>query len=256
MKHAIVSDIHSNLQALEAVLNEIRQLGCDEILSLGDIVGYGGEPNECVELLIERSVISIKGNHDKAAAGTEEPWNFNPIAKEAALWTRENLTDRNKAHLAGLPDYRDYGTYVLVHGAVSDPDKYITGPYEAEPEFDLMGDRGICFFGHTHACALYARSDSEIRIIDVSKIPPDKKSLHIQLEKDTKYLINPGSVGQPRDRDPRASYLIYESTDTARDSTRTSVELRRAEYDIESAKKKIMAAGLNRALAERLTYGY
>lgn len=248
MKYAIISDIHSNLQALEAELNDIRKLECDEILSLGDIVGYGGEPNECVELLIERSVISIKGNHDKAASGTEELWNFNPIAREAALWTRGKLSPKNKEYLVNLSGSKDYGTFILVHGAVSDSDKYITGLYEAEPEFDLMGDKGICFFGHTHVGALYVRTGSKARIKNVNKIPPDKKSLSFQLEKDAKYLINPGSVGQPRDRDPRASYLIYDNSG--------SVEFRRVEYDIETAQKKIVGAGLNRALAERLMYGY
>jgi len=230
------------------VLNDILQLECDEILSLGDIVGYGGEPNECVGLLREKSVVSIIGNHDKVAAGIKEPINFNPIAREAVLWTRDNLKEENKEYLKNLPENINYGNFILVHGAISNPDKYITGLYEAESEFDLLGDAKICFFGHTHVGAVYARKEKDVRNIYVNKIPPDKKSLNIELEKDTEYLINPGSVGQPRDRDPRVSYLIYDD--------RGSVEFRRLEYNIESAQKIILEAGLSKTLAERLTYGH
>jgi len=248
LKYAIVSDIHSNLQALHAVLRDIDNHNCDVIISLGDIVGYGGEPNECIGLLREISVTSIKGNHDRVAAGIEEPVNFNPIAREAALWTRDNLTYGNKEYLNNLPDNKDYGEFIIVHGAISDPDKYINGIYEAETEFDLLGGAEICFFGHTHVSAVYARTNRKVRNIYVNKIPPDKSSLYIELEKHVMCLINPGSVGQPRDRDPRASYIVYDNSG--------SVEFRRVGYDVESAQKKIIGAGLDRALAERLSYGY
>lgn len=238
MKYAIISDIHSNLEALQAVLNDILQLECDETLSLGDIVGYGGEPNECIELLREKSVTSIIGNHDRVAAGIEEPVNFNPIAREAALWTREKLTYGNKEYLASLPDSKDYGNFLIVHGAISDPNKYITGQFEAEPEFDLMGEADICFFGHTHVRAVYAHNSNKLFDMNIK----------LELEKDITYLVNPGSVGQPRDRDPRASYLIYDNSG--------NVEFRKVRYDVESAQKKIIDSGLDKMLAERLAYGY
>ncbi len=247
MKYAIISDIHSNLQALKAVLDEIHLLKCDHILSLGDIVGYGAEPNECVGLLREKSAASIIGNHDKVAAGIEEPLNFNPIARETALWTRENLTHENKEYLAALPESKDYGNFIIVHGAISDPDKYIIGQLEAEPEFDLLRGAGLCFFGHTHVGAVYRRKEKKVQDIYVSKIAEDKISLEIQLEEEAEHLVNPGSAGQPRDRDPRASYLIYDD--------RGSLEFRRVRYDVESAQKKIIEAGLNKVLAERLKYG-
>ena len=245
MRYAIISDIHSNLEALESVLGDMAHQNCGEVISLGDTVGYGGNPNECVELIRGMSVTSIIGNHDKVALGVEEPWNFNPVAREAALWTRDELSPGNKEHLASLPESEDYGNFIIVHGALSDPDKYILGRHDAEPEFDLLGDRELCFFGHTHVAAAYARKDSEVRNINVS---PDKEGLYIQIEKQMKYLINPGSVGQPRDRDPRASYIVYDTEGT--------VEFRRVAYDIESAQKKILDAGLNNMLAERLSYGF
>lgn len=238
MKYAIISDIHSNLEALLAVLEDAERRSCDKIISLGDIVGYGASPNQCVELIRENSAASIIGNHDKVAAGIEEPLNFNQVAREAALWTRENLTYENKEYLAGLSESKDYGNFIIVHGAISNPDKYITARFEAESEFGLMRDAGVCFFGHTHVPAAYLYKDNTSLVM----------SDIIEIEKDAKYLINPGSVGQPRDRDPRASYLIYDE--------RGSVEFRKVSYDIKAAQKKIIEAGLNKALAQRLAYGY
>ena len=133
---------------------------------------------------------------------------------------------------------RDYGSFLVVHGAISNPDKYVTGEFEAEPEFDYMGDASVCFFGHTHVPALYSSANNE---------PPDMRA-KIVLDSGAKYLINPGSVGQPRDMDPRASYLIFD--------TRGAVEFRRVSYDVEKAQRKILDSGLPRVLADRLTYGY
>ena len=248
MKYALISDIHSNLDALQAVLGEIDQHKPGKILCLGDIVGYGAQPNECVQLLRERSITSVIGNHDKAACGMEEPYNFNPAACEAALWTRDVLTRDNSEYLKNLPERGEYDDFLIVHGAVSDPDKYILSVYEAGQELELLGDAPLCFFGHTHVRAVYVLRDGSAREATWVEIESDKDVRYLDLDKDTKYLINPGSVGQPRDRDPRASYLIYDRGGR--------VEFRRAEYDIESAQNKIIEAGLNKVLAERLAYGY
>lgn len=248
MKYALISDIHSNLEALQAVLGEIGRLNTDKTLCLGDIVGYGAQPNECVQLLRGSSITSVIGNHDKTACGIVEPYNFNPVAREAALWTRDVLTRDNSEYLKTLPERVEYGDFLIVHGAVSDPDNYILSVYDAEHEFELLGDAPLCFFGHTHIRAAYARSDGSVREAAVAGIGSDKDALDLDFDKDTKYLINPGSVGQPRDRDPRASYLIFERG--------SRVEFRRVEYDIESSQNKIIAAGLDKVLAERLAYGY
>ena len=238
MKYAVISDIHSNLEALRAVLDDAMRFKPDEVISLGDVVGYGGSPNECVEVLRERSVTSIIGNHDMVAAGLEEPVNFNPLAREAVLWTRETLTVENRDYLAGLPEKRDYENFTIVHGALSHPDKYILGRFEAETEFTLMGDKSLCFFGHTHVPVVYSDKDESSYSLEAE----------LALEAENKYLINPGSVGQPRDRDPRASYLIYDSPE--------QIEFRKVEYDIEAAQKKVLDSGLPGILAERLQYGY
>lgn len=239
MKYAIISDIHSNLEALLAVLRDRELSNTDEIISLGDAVGYGASPNECIQLLIDKSVTSIIGNHDKVAAELEEPYNFNPVAREAVLWTRGMLSNENKEYIKSLPITRDFGSFIAVHGAVSSPDKYITGRFEAEPEYILMEDARVCFFGHTHVPAVYSSKN------DYEYFPAAK----LTLNHETKYLINPGSVGQPRDNDPRAAYIIY-------DTNEGTIEYKRVSYDIAVAKRKIMDAGLPEVLSERLSYGY
>jgi putative phosphoesterase len=225
MKYAVISDIHSNLEALRSVLSGIDAIGPDAIICLGDIVGYGADPNACADIIREREIPSVMGNHDAAAAGVTEPYNFNSAVREAALWTRSELTKENRSFLAALPDRLETEHFLAVHGAISDPDKYILVYRDAEPEFSLMGGHTLCFFGHTHVPAHHK-----------SPAGPER------------HLINPGSVGQPRDRNPRAAYVIYD--------TESGIEFRRAEYDIRSARKKIIEKGLDPRLAERLSYGY
>ncbi len=240
MRYAIISDIHSNLEALKRVLEEIDRLGVDKTVCLGDIVGYGGNPNECVEVIKERNVESIIGNHDKVACGKEEPYNFNPVARAAALWTRKELTPDNREFLNNLPDTRFLDDFLMVHGAVSDPDLYIVSSYDALMEFRLMKKNSVCFFGHTHVRTCYTLLNDDVR---------QSFDHELRIEPDYKYLINPGSVGQPRDRDPRASFLIF-------DKKEGSVKFIRLEYDIEKAQRKIIEAGLDRRLADRLSSGW
>jgi len=239
MKYAIISDIHANLEALDATLKQIDKLSVDKIICLGDIVGYGANPNECVERIRQRKIDSIIGNHDAVACGKTEPDNFNPVAKDAAIWTRSSLTEENKKFFSELPESRLVDDFLIVHGAISDPDHYIFTAYDALIEFNLMKKQSVCFFGHTHVRTYYMfQNDSSTSHYDYE----------FKIDAKAKYLINPGSVGQPRDRDPRASFLVY-------DMEKRTVEFTRVEYDISSAQKKIVEAGLDRRLAERLSFG-
>lgn len=239
MRYAIISDIHANLEAFLAVLDEIDRSEADKVICLGDIVGYGANPNECIEIIKERRIISLIGNHDKAACGLTEPYNFNPAARQAALWTRGELTPGNKEYLKCLPDEGLIDGFMIVHGAPSDPDKYILSEYDALEEFPLLRENKLCFFGHTHVSVIYSLSG---RVVEVTRAG------QVRLREGVKYLVNPGSVGQPRDRDPRASFLIYDEPGDA--------EYGRVSYPIEAAQKKIIERGLDRFLAERLSLGY
>lgn len=225
MKYAVISDIHANLEAFLSVLSDIDALRPDSVVCLGDIVGYGADPNACVDIIRERNMPSVMGNHDAAASGVTEPYNFNPAAREAALWTRNELSKKNRDFLAALPESIETEHFLAVHGAISDTDKYILDYGDAEPEFYLMGPHRLCFFGHTHVPARHK-----------SPSGPER------------FLVNPGSVGQPRDGNPRAAFLIYD--------TDTGIEFRRAEYDIASAQEKIIESGLDKRLAERLSDGW
>lgn len=238
MKYALISDIHANLEAFSSVLAEIDRSGVEKIICLGDIVGYGADPNACVEIVRERNITSILGNHDAAACGLYEPTHFNPAARHAVLWTRTELTRENNEFLRNLPDRIVIDNFLAVHGAISDPDKYIISAYDAEPEFALLDKQDICFFGHTHVAVCYALENKHVREITGPEI---------EFADGVKYLVNPGGVGQPRDGDPRASFIIYDSEGRA--------EYRRIAYDIQTAQEKIINKGLNRMLAERLSYG-
>jgi predicted phosphodiesterase len=239
MRYAIISDIHSNLEALNRVLEEIDRIGVDEVICLGDVVGYGANPNECVEAIRERKIEPVMGNHDVVACGKREPLNFNPVARDAALWTRSVLTSENREFLCNLLDVKEIGNFLIVHGAISDPDLYIFSDYDALPEFKLMEKHSLCFFGHTHVRICFIFLNGNVNHFFDYEFRVDLKA---------KYLINPGSVGQPRDRDPRASFLIYNSKEG-------SVKFIRLEYDMSSTQKKIIEAGLSRRLADRLSFG-
>ncbi|MBI5562775.1 MAG: metallophosphoesterase family protein [Deltaproteobacteria bacterium] len=244
MRYAIISDVHSNLEALRAVMALIDGLKADRIICLGDAVGYNADPNECVDILRARGIRCVMGNHDERAAGLAEPDDFNLFAEEAIRWTRARLTDENKAFLAGLPrklvaDKR----FLAFHGWVDDTDRYIMGGKDALGNFALMKEEAgvrLGFFGHTHIPIAYIDKNEEI-LMNLDN--------EIQIEKDAYYLINPGSVGQPRNHDPRASFVVY-------DSRRSEAVYQRAEYDVAGAARKILDAGLPERLAERLKLGW
>ncbi len=243
MRYAVISDVHSNLEALGAVLHSIDTIGVDSILCLGDIVGYNADPNECVEIIRERGIVAVMGNHDERVAGIKEPHDFNPIAADAVYWTREELTEENLEYLRGLPRrLLLHDGIMMIHGWVNDTDRYIMNPHDAEVNFHMLAESGsrLCFFGHPHVAVAYIRERGEVGY---------SFDEQLSLEEEKEYLINPGGAGQPRDRDPRAPFLIY-------DSDQKTVTFHRVEYDIEKTMEKILYAGLPRTLAERLRSGW
>lgn len=245
MKYAIISDIHSNLEAFETVLERIDSLGIKDIICLGDIVGYNANPNECIEIIKARNIISVVGNHDLRAAGLEEPFNFNSLAREAICWTKNQLANENLLFLKNLPKKIsfDNGRSIAVHGSINNTDKYILSLADAYENFGLMHDEPnkpkICFFGHTHIPNIYKYADYRACAIDVKDI---------ELEQNSLYLVNPGGVGQPRDGNPMAAFLVY-------DAEKGRIKFFRVEYDIAKCCGKVINAGLPRQLAQRLMIG-
>ena len=245
MRYLIISDIHANREALEAVLDDASGK-YDEIFCCGDVVGYGADPNWAIEWVRAKSKLTVRGNHDKACAGLEDLEWFNPAARISALWTRQELTPDNLAWLRDLPKGPAVvDGFDLLHGSPVDEDEYLLGVRDAAdvaPYIELE----TSFFGHTHlqgGFLLHRNGVMRLRRPDASE-----SSATVELENDVAYLINPGSTGQPRDGDPRAGYAIY--TPEAR-----TVEFRRTAYNVESAQRKIRDAGLPDVLAERLARG-
>jgi len=240
LKYAIISDLHSNLEALTAVLDKIDAIGVDQIVCLGDVVGYNANPNECVAIMREREIPTICGNHDAVACGLEEPWGFNPIALAAALWTREDLTEENTEWLRALPTTRRYESFLTVHGSPTNPNTYMFGWEDILPHLFYLRQQmcSLCFFGHTHCPGIFS-ADGTYTVDDDSKfVLGDRKD----------FFINPGSVGQPRDGDPRASFGLLETE-------QKEYELVRVPYPIKQVAERIITAGLPDFLAERLYLG-
>jgi predicted phosphodiesterase len=245
VRYLIVSDLHANREAVEAVLEDAAGR-YDEIICCGDVVGYGADPNWAAEWTRRHSKVTIRGNHDKACAGLEDLDWFNPAARHSAEWTRSELSEENLSWLRELPKGPAVvDGFDILHGSPVDEDEYLLGvrdAAEAAPYIELA----ISFFGHTHlqgGFLLHRNGVMRLRRPDRSE-----SSAIIELENDVAYLINPGSIGQPRDGDPRAGYAIYAVEERI-------VELHRTPYDVESAQKKIRAAGLPIVLAERLAHG-
>jgi diadenosine tetraphosphatase ApaH/serine/threonine PP2A family protein phosphatase len=241
MIYGIIADIHSNLEAFEAVLHELRQV--DQLIGIGDIVGYGPDPNECIRLAQENKIYSIAGNHDKAAVGEMDTQWFNENARRAIRWTGEQLTESNIKYLKSLPLNLEADDFQVVHGSLRNPlEEYVTTLDEAEATMELM-TRPLCFVGHSHQ-PFYA-----------GKMPDGKYEGRSLKDNETviasrfsKIIINPGGLGQPRDGDPRASFGVY-------DSDKKEFILHRVEYNVEKVQGKMRAAGLPAFLVERLQYG-
>jgi len=250
MRALILSDIHANIDALDAVLVEMTSDAYDRLLVLGDLVGYGASPNEVVNRVYALSPDTIiRGNHDKVAAGIEEPEHFNPVAAEAARWTFETLSDSNLKRVTELPvgPVRVTDEIEVCHGTPYDEDVYVFDHDDAILALASASGR-LCFFGHTHVPVVYSMPSHPAQLEVLTPELGARNPTVIQLDPDRQHLINPGSVGQPRDGDPRAAYGIY-------DSAKNHVELRRVPYRVDLAQERITAAGLPDALARRLGVG-
>lgn len=246
MRYLILADIHGNWDALSAVLDQARREPFDAALMLGDLVGYGGSPNEVVEAIRELGVDvhAVRGNHDKVVAEIEDGSGFNAVALAAAQWTSERLTPENLRfvrELARGPLEIEPGL-IICHGSPLDEDEYLLSPGQAMESFAERSS-GVTFFGHTHLPSLFVFDGQSVGL---SLLSGDSRSL--DLEPELSYLVNPGSVGQPRDRDARAAYVIY-------DAERRHVEMRRLDYPVEQAQRRILEAGLPQILAYRLEVG-
>jgi predicted phosphodiesterase len=241
MKFAILADIHSNLEAFEEVLGRIKNV--DKIICLGDVVGYGPNPNECIELIKQHQIICIAGNHDKAVTGELTTQAFNREAKDAILWTKITLTKENLAFLKALPVILDLAEFQIVHGSLDNPlENYITNMDEAKQTLKAMS-KTVCFVGHSHQPLLIGqKADGIIE----GKIINDKDC--IKVSDYAKSIINVGSVGQPRDHDPRAGYLIYNHGEK-------TAEFHRLHYNLKLVQQKMLEAELPDPLINRLALG-
>jgi len=242
MRCAILADIHSNLAALTAVLKDIEDKGgVDEVWCLGDIVGYGAEPRECIKLLREYNPVCVAGNHDLGAVGKLELSFFNPAAAEACSWTAEKLNPGDLRYLEDLPKTVKKGDFLLVHGSPSSPLlEYVVSNSIAERNFSFFDTR-YCLVGHTHVPLAFKQEENKVSSISLSS------GIGLVMGKQ-RMIINPGAVGQPRDGDPRASYAIY-------DSEGGIFRVYRIPYDIRAAQDKMMQAGLPISLVTRLELG-
>ena len=245
MRLALISDIHSNIQALERVLTKLDEEKADLILNLGDLVGYNANPNECLELVQGRSVQSLAGNHDLALLDVELAQHFNIIAYQAIIWSREQVRPEFLEFLRDLPMTREGADYLACHGTPTSTDSYISYHFQGKRVLKMLkkglGLR-VCFFGHTHRRALWYR---DIRgKVATQAINPGK----ILLDPQWHYLINPGSVGQPRSGNPEAEYAIF-------DDQEFSIQFKSVPYDVAAAQHCILKAGLPEYLAERLAQG-
>ena len=246
MRYLVLTDIHANLEALETCLTDARNRLYHETLVLGDVVGYGADPNAVIERIQALKPLAIvRGNHDKVACGLEQADGFNTVAKSAARWTLDVLTPEYRQWLAALPegpiDVDD--TVQICHGSPFDEDAYIFDELDAVRALKVA-TRPLCLFGHTHYPMTFELSAETFD----SAGPATAGEAQLELKPGSKYLVNPGSVGQPRDGDPRAAYAIV-------DTDHRSVELIRLKYSIEDAQSKVIRAGLPEVLAQRLAIG-
>lgn len=247
MRYFILSDIHANLEALEKTL-AIAQGHYDSAVCLGDLVGYGPDPNAVIDRVRELTSVIIRGNHDKACAGITDAEDFNPLARTATEWTRGELTPEHMEFLRGLPEGPVLlDGFQIVHGSPLDEDEYIFGPATALPALRTLTSQTV-FFGHTHWQGGFMLSPKgrfqSLRL----PLKQDGDSVVLPLEDGGRYLINPGSVGQPRDGDWRAAFAIFDEETHQVDYYRTS-------YDLSATQAKMRTARLPEPLIQRLALG-
>ena len=245
MRYLILSDIHANREAFVAVLHFVRRKHWDKAIFLGDLVGYGANPNQAIDMLRKlRPLAAIRGNHDKVCSGIEDGELFNRVALQAAMWTRGRLTPTNLKWLRALPEgpFVVDEAFAISHGTPIDEDAYIFGEIEALNVF-RQTTFPVCFFGHSHFPVIFGLSPDAIQTVITNGA-----AFRFRLEPGMRYLVNPGSIGQPRDGSPLASFATY-------DSTAKVVTIYRVPYRIERAQQRILGAGLPRPLADRLALG-
>jgi predicted phosphodiesterase len=246
LRFLILSDIHANLTALQAAIAAVEGRW-DRVLCLGDVVGYGPDPNASMDLVRSLNPIMIRGNHDKAACGITDASDFNPVARIAAEWTTSQLRPENLQLLRDLPMGPVIANEIaIVHGAVSDEDEYVFAPALALDGL-TSSPAAITFFGHTHFQGGFSYRGSQLEIIQLKPLPGPNFSA-LQLEEGTRYLLNPGSIGQPRDGDPRAAFAIA-------DLGHRVVEFWRVPYDIAAVQARMREANLPEVLVQRLAFG-
>jgi predicted phosphodiesterase len=239
MKFAIIADIHANLEAFQTVLADIKEQKCTHYACVGDVVGYGANPKECLKIVRDMGMPCVKGNHDEYCSMDEQLDGFNAHAAEAVNWTRKQLNEDERQWLKDLKYFRLVTSFSMVHATLDGPQRwgYVFDKLAAAASFTYQ-NTAVCFFGHTHVPVAFIR-DTMVRGGTYSKFKVDPSK---------KYFVNVGSVGQPRDNNPKAAYVVYDVDEGV-------IELRRLEYDIAAAQKKILDAGLPPRLAERLSYG-
>ncbi|HEY3841286.1 MAG TPA: metallophosphoesterase family protein [Bryobacteraceae bacterium] len=246
MRYLIISDLHSNWEALQAVLEDAAGK-YNEILCCGDLVGYGSDPNPVVEWVRHNVKHTVRGNHDRACVGMEDLEWFNPVAQAASLWTMDRLSEENAEFIRNLPmGPVTVQNFQLIHGSPVDEDDYLVNTMDAGSAFPYA-ESSLIFFGHTHIQGGFRWRNEQVQAI--GRLHPEWQTRYLlELEPDCAYLINPGSVGQPRDGDPRSGYAIF-------DSDNEVLYYHRVPYDIETTQRKIREAGLPELLAARLAVG-
>jgi predicted phosphodiesterase len=245
MRYLILTDIHANLEALETCLKDARGRGYDETLVLGDIVGYGPDPNAVIEAIRRlKPKAIVRGNHDKVALGMNQAEGFHAAARAAAHWMLESLTEQNREWLVALPMGPTIidGEIEICHGAPFDEDAYIFDELDARHAFEAS-TAPLCFYGHTHFAVAFRLIKDLLEVVS-----PANGETALAIDPQARYLVNPGSVGQPRDGDPRAAYAIYD-TDTKQ------LNLIRLAYPLETTQDKMLKVGLPDPLARRLALG-
>jgi predicted phosphodiesterase len=245
VRYLILSDIHANWEGLQAVLEHARGK-YDQVLCCGDLIGYGADPNAVTEWVRVHVATVVRGNHDKASVGLDDLEWFNPVARAAAVWTQQELTADNADYIRNLPK----GPLMLdgfevVHGSPLDEDEYMLGAADAGLAFGYL-DTPLTFFGHTHVQGGFIWNRARVETIE--KTPFEEERQTLELDPECAYMINPGSVGQPRDGDPRAAYVLYNTEERF-------VIFYRIAYDVGKAQEKIRRAGLPPILADRLAAG-
>jgi len=246
MRYLILSDIHANLTALEAVL-EAAEGRWQKAVCLGDLVGYGPDPNEVIDRVRALGAVTIRGNHDKAVTTLTEADDFNPIARSAVLWTRAQLRPDALEYLENLPrGPLAVDNFYLIHGTLHDEDEYMFSPLQAL-EGLLTAPGPVVFFGHTHIQGGFCLRGEDVTVLHFKPAGGQLFST-LTLEPGTQYLLNPGSIGQPRDGDPHAGFAIA-------DLENHSVEFWRVPYDVEAVQQRMAQAGLPEPLILRLSFG-